>query len=160
MEGIKKIAVICILKHRDHFLLLKRWKEPNKDLYTPLGGKLDPFETPLEAAKRETKEESGIEPNEMNFCGILTETSPTKYNWVSYVYISEIEYQDPPTCNEGTLKWIHKDDLSKIPTPITDLHIYQYVLQNKKFIFDAVYDENLRILQMTEAIENLNIHFT
>ena len=121
---------------------------------------MDPFETPLEAAKRETKEESGIEPNEMNFCGILTETSPSKYNWVSYVYISEIEYQDPPTCTEGTLKWIHKDDLSKIPTPITDLHIYQYVLQNKKFIFDAVYDENLRILQMTEAIENLNIHFT
>ena len=51
MEGLKKVAVICILKHQDKFLLLERLKEPNKDLFTPLGGKIDPFETPLDAAK-------------------------------------------------------------------------------------------------------------
>jgi 8-oxo-dGTP diphosphatase len=157
MEGLKKIAVICILKHKNHFLLLKRLKEPNKDLFTPLGGKLDPFETPLSAAKRETFEESGIEVEDMDFCGILTETSPTKYNWTSYVYLSEIEFQEAPPCNEGTLYWVHKDELDKIPTPITDLHIYKYALQNKKFIFDAVYNENLELLKMSEEIENFEI---
>ncbi|MCP9762360.1 NUDIX hydrolase [Lacihabitans soyangensis] len=157
MEGLKKVAVICILKHQDKFLLLERLKEPNKDLFTPLGGKLDPFETPLDAAKRETWEESGIHVEDMDFCGILTETSPTKYNWTSYVYIAEIDYQDAPECNEGTLKWINADEILNIPTPITDWHIYDYALKKQKFIFDAVYDEELVLLRMDELIENKNI---
>ena len=32
MEGLKKVAVICIIKHQNKFLLLERLKEPNKDL--------------------------------------------------------------------------------------------------------------------------------
>ncbi len=157
MEGLKKVAVICILKHQNKFLLLERLKEPNKDLYTPLGGKIDPFETPLDAAKRETWEESGIVVKTMDFCGILTETSPTKYNWMSYVYMAEIGYQDVPECNEGTLKWINADEILKIPTPKTDWHIYEYALKSQKFIFDAVYDMNLNLLEMSELIENKKI---
>ena len=41
--GIKKVATLCVLKNENRFLLLKRLKEPNKDLFTPVGGKLDPF---------------------------------------------------------------------------------------------------------------------
>ncbi len=157
MEGLKKVAVICILKHQDKFLLLERIKEPNIDLFTPLGGKIEPFETPMDAAKRETWEESGIHVEDMDFCGILTETSPTKYNWTSYVYIAEIDYQDAPECNEGNLKWINADEILNIPTPKTDWYIYDYALKKQKFIFDAVYDEDLVLLRMDELIENKNI---
>ena len=157
MEGLKKVAVICILKNDDKFLLLKRLKEPNKDLFTPLGGKIDPFETPLDAAIRETWEESGIRVEKMDFCGILTESSPTKYNWTSYVYISEIEFQEGPECNEGTLHWINANEILNIPTPKTDWHIYEYAVKNQKFIFDAVYDTDLNLLEMTELIENIKI---
>jgi len=59
-EGLKKTAVLCVLKHGENFLLLKRLKEPNKDSYTPVGGKLDPFESPIKAAIRETWEETGL----------------------------------------------------------------------------------------------------
>jgi 8-oxo-dGTP pyrophosphatase MutT (NUDIX family) len=41
-----------------------------------VGGKLDPFESPLKSAIRETFEETGIKFDTMKFCGILTETSP------------------------------------------------------------------------------------
>lgn len=44
--GLKKAATLCVLRHQNQLLLLKRWKEPNKDLFTPVGGKLDPFEGP------------------------------------------------------------------------------------------------------------------
>ena len=57
--GLKKSAVLCVLKNQDSFLLLKRLKEPNKELYTPVGGKLDPFENPNQTAIRETREETG-----------------------------------------------------------------------------------------------------
>jgi 8-oxo-dGTP diphosphatase len=155
--GLKKVAVLCILKHKNQFLLLKRAKAPNKDMYTPVGGKLDPFESPLQCAIRETWEETGLKINDWKYCGTLTETSPTKYNWVSYTYLAEIEDIEPPYCNEGILKWIHFDELLQVPTPKTDWFIYHYLLHHKPFAFNAIFDENLNLLEMTEDIENLRL---
>lgn len=109
----------------------KRLKEPNKDNFTPVGGKLDPFE------------ETGVKVDTMKYCGILTETSPTEYNWIGYVYIVDIDFVEPPNCNEGTLMWIDFEDLLKEPTPKTDWYVYKYIL-----------DDKLNILSMTEEIEN------
>lgn len=155
--GLKRAATLCVLKHNNQFLLLKRLKEPNKDQYTPVGGKLDPFESPLQAAIRETFEETGIKVTTMKYCGTLTETSPTKYNWINYVYIAEIDFIEPPFCNEDTLNWIAFDDLLKVPTPKTDWFIYKYILDNKPFAFSALYNEDLDLLSMIEEIENTEL---
>ncbi|MCC7318356.1 MAG: NUDIX domain-containing protein [Bacteroidales bacterium] len=155
--GLKRAATICILRHGDKFLLLKRFKEPNKDKFTPVGGKLDPFESPLNSAIRETFEETGISVKTMKYCGILTETSPTEYNWTEYVYIADIDFISPPDCNEGTLEWISFHDLLSVPTPKTDWHIYKYILDEKPFAFSAEYNEQLTLLSMTEEIENVKI---
>jgi 8-oxo-dGTP diphosphatase len=55
MEGLKRVAVICILRNQTNFLLLKRFNEPLKGLYVPVGGKVDPYENPYETALREVK---------------------------------------------------------------------------------------------------------
>ncbi|SNS14426.1 8-oxo-dGTP diphosphatase [Belliella buryatensis] len=144
-EGFKKVATICILRSGDYFLLIKRIKEPNKNFYTPLGGKLDPFETPLNAAIRETWEESGIKVQHMEFKGILTETSPKKYNWISYVYLADIDRHITKKSEEGLLEWIHVDSLLEIPTSQTDWFIYKYIKENKKFILNAEYNNNMEI---------------
>lgn len=119
-EGLKRTAVLCVLKQGHQFLLLKRLKEPNKDTYTPVGGKLDPYENPYDAAIRETREETGIVVPVMKYGGVLVESSPTAYNWVSFVYVAEIDFVPPPICNEGTLEWINFDDVLNVPTPKTD----------------------------------------
>lgn len=155
--GLKRTATLCILRHQDKFLLLKRFKEPNKDKYTPVGGKLDPFESPLRCAIRETFEETGIEVSTMRFCGILTESSPTDYNWTGYVYIAYIDLVPPPPCNEGTLEWISWNELLNVPTPKTDWYIYKYILDQRPFAFSADYDEQLNLVAMVEEIENLKI---
>ncbi|MEO0896929.1 MAG: NUDIX domain-containing protein [Bacteroidota bacterium] len=150
--GLKKAATLCILKHKDEFLLLKRAKEPHQGKYTPLGGKLEAHESPLEAAIRETKEESGIDLPHMDFWGVMTETSPVKYNWICYVYSAEIDKIPPPPCPEGILEWVHTDQLLDISTPKTDWFIYQYILNEQKFILDVQYDESLHILSMKEEL--------
>jgi 8-oxo-dGTP diphosphatase len=155
--GLKRTATLCILRHEDKFLLLKRLKEPNKGYYTPVGGKLDPFESPLQSAVRETREETGIVVDSMKFCGILTETSPTDYKWTGYVYLADIPFQAPPICNEGTLEWVAFDNLLTVPTPKTDWYIYKYILDQKPFAFSADYDEQLNLLSMSEELENKNI---
>lgn len=155
--GLKRTATLCILRHHHMFLLLKRLKNPNKDTYTPVGGKLDPFETPLNSAIRETIEETGIQVDGMKYCGILTETSPTEYNWTGYVYLADIPFSEPPPCNEGTLEWITFNDLLNLPTPKTDWYIYRYILDQKPFAFSAEYDKDLHLLSLKEEIENIQI---
>ena len=151
--GIKKIASMCILKHQHQFLLLKRANEPNQGKYVPVGGKLEPHENPYQAVLRETLEETGIKLETAKFCGLLTETSPVKYNWICYVYLAEIPYQPAPYCDEGTLEWIAIDDLLKVPTPATDWWIYKYVLANKPFVFNAEFDADLNMLWMMDDLE-------
>lgn len=149
-EGLKRTAVLCVLKQGHRFLLLKRLKEPNKDTYTPVGGKLDPYENPYEAAIRETREETGIVVPAMRYAGVLIESSPSPYNWVSFVYVAEIEFLLPPPCNEGTLEWIYFEDVLQVPTPKTDWFIYKYLLEGKLFVFNALYDQKLNLLKMTD----------
>lgn len=157
MEGIKKAAVFCILQSEHQFLLLERNKEPNQGKMVPVGGKIDPYETPLQAVIRETKEETGITIEDPIFCGILTETSPSKYNWISYIYKANINYIPAPFCDEGTLHWIDIHDLHTLDTPPTDMSIYEYVASGQKFILDAIFDKDMNMVSMYEELQGLQI---
>jgi len=155
--GLKKAATLCVLKNDDRFLLLKRFKEPNNNKYTPVGGKIDPFENPLNCAIRETYEETGIKVDSMKFCGLLTETSPINYNWICYVYLAEIDNIPAPDCNEGKLQWINFEQLLEIPTPKTDWFIYKYIVDKKPFAFTAEFNKDMQILSIHEELENKKI---
>lgn len=145
---------MIVLRNGNSFLLLNRYKNPHKGMYTPVGGKLEPYENPLQAALRETKEETGIELDHLEFTGILTETAPANYNWICYVYQAEIEKIPPPFCDEGVLRWVDFEEIPKIPTPSTDPQMYRYIMEGKRFIFTADFDENLNLLHMREELEN------
>lgn len=149
---------MVVLRHEDQFLLLKRAKEPNRGMYVPVGGKLEPFERPLSAAIRETYEETGIQISNPKYCGVLIESSPIQYNWQCNIYLADIDFQPPPPCDEGILQWIPFDEVLKVPTPPTDWHIYQYIKNDKPFAFDAIYDEQLHMLEMREEIEGKLIY--
>ena len=155
--GLKRTATLCVLKNGHSFLLLKRFKEPNKGMFTPVGGKLDPFESPLEAAIRETFEETGIKVESMRYCGLLTETSPTEYNWTNYVYLAEVDAIPAPPCDEGDLEWIHFEDVLNRPTPKTDWFIYKYILEGRPFAFSAHFDEKINMVTMSEEIEGIEV---
>ena len=151
-EGIKKAAVLIVLRSETQYLLLKRAKAPNQGLYTPVGGKIDPFETPEAAAIRETKEETGIEIEVVRYCGVLVETAPSKYNWITFVYLADIEWEEAPYCPEGALEWIAEEDLHTLATPPTDWLIYKYIKEGLPFNFMAELDEDLNLLSMVEML--------
>lgn len=152
MEGSKRAAVFCIIISGDKVLLLKRNYEPNKGKYVPPGGKIEPYESPNDAVVREIKEETGLDLDLIQFCGILTETSPTSYNWISYIYVAYIQYVKINSCDEGEFHWISIDEISNIDTPPTDHFIYKYIMEEKQFIFNAIYDENLMMVKMIDDL--------
>lgn len=155
--GLKQSAAMVVLRHQNQFLLLERNKAPNKGKIVPVGGKVDPFEDPYSAALRETWEETGIRLQHAKYCGILIESSPTTYNWQSSIYIADIDWQEPPACNEGNLLWVDRATLLELPTPPTDWEIYKYILTQKPFAFNAIYDAQLKLLSMVEEIEGIQV---
>lgn len=152
LPPMKKIAVMVILRCGNRYLLLRRAKAPNAGRYAPVGGKLEAHERPVDAAVRETREETGISIVNPVLCGILCETAPVDYNWLCYIYLADIPYQEPPFCDEGVLEWIAHERLAEVPLPATDLVIYDFVQRGEKFVFDAVFDAGLNLLSMTEEL--------
>jgi len=151
-KGLKKAAVLCILRSEAGFLLLRRSKEPNLGKYVPVGGHLEPFETPRAGAIREVKEETGVSIEEPRLVGILTETSPTDYNWIIHIYMADIPAIPPVECVEGTLEWVAQEQLSTIPIPTTDGFIYDYLSRSQFFVCDAVYDENVELITLVDEL--------
>jgi len=150
--GLKKTAVLCVLRSGDELLLLKRNREPNRGLYVPVGGHVDPFEPPRDAAIREVQEETGLLLADVRFCGVLVETSPSKYNWVTFVYSAEVERFFPPDCSEGVLEWVATPRLGNIATPPTDAFIYRFVSEGRPFVMDARFDESLEMTSLADEI--------
>ncbi len=155
--GLKKSAAMVVLRHKEQFLLLKRANPPHPGKYLPVGGKLEPFEDPYSAAIRETKEETGLQLDYLSFCGILIESSPSQYNWQSSIYVADIDKIHPPFCSEGQLEWIPYHKVPQIPTPETDWQVYQYIMNQKPFVFNALYNEALNLVEMTEEIERVKV---
>lgn len=158
--GLKCAAVICVLKSRDtnKYLLLKRNKNPHFDKYIPVGGKLEPFETPDAAAKRELFEETGILECDLKLHGIMTETSPVKYNWILYIYTGVVDEFLPGFCDEGTLEWVSEKTILDLPTPTTDWFIYKLLLEGRAFILDAHYDADLNLLFLRDEVEGIVLY--
>ena len=155
--GLKRSAAMVVLKHGQRFLLLKRANPPNQGMYVPVGGKLEPFEDPYTAAKRETLEETGIQVEHLRYAGVLIESSPTAYNWQCNIYLAEIPMQDPPPCDEGELSWFDYEQIPNIPTPPTDWLIYQFLMRGQVFAFNAILDEQLKLVEMYEEISGMQV---
>ncbi len=152
--GIKRSATMVVLRHEHEFLLLRRSKPPYEGHYLPVGGKIEPHERPIEAALRETQEETGLQlrKEQLRYGGVLAESSPGDYNWICFIYLAHISRVPPPACDEGTLEWISLEQITDIPTPPTDWQIYQYLVRGQSFALDAVYNADMQLLEMREEI--------
>lgn len=99
--NIAKVAMV-VLKHGKQFWIHQR--QANKHVYPALwgigiGGKVDPGESPLQAAIRELFEESGIQAhqNSLEPLGEFNWNDP-QTNYHGYVYLLEIEPDQITAC--------------------------------------------------------------
>ena len=144
-----KIAVLCYLyDDENRLLLLKRIKNPNAGLYSPIGGKLEATigESPHECAIREIQEESGVTvfTNDIRLSGMLSETAyEGETHWLIFLYEvtrpiqhSEIESME---IDEGTLEWIPVDEVESKKIPNTDREIIWPLAKQHRNGFFAVH---------------------
>jgi 8-oxo-dGTP diphosphatase len=125
-----KIAVLCDIRNsKGEMLLLHRLKEPNKGLFSPIGGKLDTAsgESPTQCARREVHEEARVDiPLErFRLVGMISERGyESKTNWLLFYFRVDgpVDFE-PFEMNEGRLEWHMPDEIDHLPLPETDRKI-------------------------------------
>ena len=125
-----KIAVLCYLfDDAGRVLLLHRRKPPNRDLYSPVGGKLeqDCGESPTACAVREIAEEVGldIDASRLHLTGIVSETGyGDETHWLMFLYevIGPVRVERTEF-DEGRLEWHPPQAIEGLGIPDTDREV-------------------------------------
>jgi len=81
--------------------------------YGLCGGKVEKSESPMQAAIRETFEETGVTVNECVFLYERAEPkrTPEGYDFRSYCFYATKWNGEPRSSDEGNVKWCTKEDL-------------------------------------------------
>lgn len=113
-----KLATLCYVRQGGKTLMVHRIKKVNdihEGKWNGLGGKFEPGETPEECARREIREESGLEVRELALKGLLTFPAfAHDEDWYAFVFVAtgvEGQLIDSP---EGTLAWIEDTELPNL----------------------------------------------
>ncbi len=148
-----RIACLCELRDaRGRVLLIHRARDPNRGLYSPIGGKLETAagESPAQCARREIREEAGIDVplDRLHLAGIVSERgfgsapgSEAGMNWLMFWYrvLGPVDVRRE-TIPEGRLEWHAVDEIMALPLPETDrLAIWPTVLDHADGGFFALH---------------------
>lgn len=151
-SGSRKLIPATLIYARlgDRVLMIHRISEGrvgregdyHEGKWNGLGGKLEPDESALECARRELKEESGLDLPEDRFRALGTLHFPNfkahkNEDWLAFVYVARVEESDLSNLiaesPEGKLHWIPARDLLSLNLWPGDRLFIPLVAENKPF---------------------------
>ncbi|HEX9029036.1 MAG TPA: NUDIX domain-containing protein [Anaerolineales bacterium] len=108
---------LIFLTRDEHVLLLKG--APHKRLwanrYNGLGGHIEAGEDVIGAARREIREEAGLNPDQLWLCGVITVDTQQNPGIGIYVLRGECSQGTPSPSREGAAEWMHRSKVSELP---------------------------------------------
>ncbi|MHB9147143.1 MAG: NUDIX hydrolase [Candidatus Amoebophilus sp.] len=126
-------VVICFVYISKRFLLLKRASnESDPGSWGIPGGKIEEYESPLQAMKRELFEETSLESNpSLRMLGSLFFRRPT----IDYtLHTFELQLNEPPRIylskEHSNYKWVSKLQMKKFKLISGTNQVYRYFYQN------------------------------
>jgi 8-oxo-dGTP diphosphatase len=140
-----KIATLLYcFNDRGEILLLERAQEPNRDLWSPPGGKLhtDDGESPYTCACREAMEELALtlQPRDLHLTGIISEHGfQGAAHWLMFLFEVKPRLMTLPAAHrEGRFEFFPRAAVSALPLPATDREsIWPWFWQHRGGFFSA-----------------------
>ncbi|WP_153464252.1 NUDIX hydrolase [Sediminibacillus terrae] len=128
---MSNIFTMCFVENNSQLLLQKRVKKPFKGLWNAPGGKVETYESPIEACKREIQEETGLDIDNVNFRGILTVTNENQKSSDVLMLFHTKEFSGS-LCGseEGEIDWVETEKIySYDNTPESFTYLLPYILE-------------------------------
>lgn len=121
-------SVTCFLRCGDEYLFIHRTKKGNDtdaQRLNGIGGKVDPGENYLQAALRETEEETGyvIDTKDCRLAGVVSLEGGYTDDWIMCFFVMTVPTKTIPigeSNEEGELIWLHKDEVLKSNYELVD----------------------------------------
>ena len=122
-----KISCLIFITNKDgKNLLIKRKKSPNKNFWSPIGGKLNMHlgESPYECARRETMEEVNLQlkDEDLSCFGYISEKNyEGAGHWLMFLFKSKVTLERiPEAIDEGDFNFFSRPEIDKLTIPETD----------------------------------------
>jgi ADP-ribose pyrophosphatase YjhB (NUDIX family) len=108
--------------------------------WLPVGGELEPGETPLEAARRELREETGLEGSFLpalgvdgtppGFIGYEEHLAGAKGLHMNFAFVAEVDTRELAACDEwDAARWVRAEDLAGLTCPDNVRELAELALQ-------------------------------
>ncbi|MFP3951597.1 MAG: NUDIX hydrolase [Candidatus Bathyarchaeia archaeon] len=113
------VGVGILIQRGDEYLLIKRASEPDAGLWSIPGGLVEVGERVEEAARREAKEETGLDVHLISLLDVIDkivydEDDQIKYHFVILDYIAEpVSGTMAPRDDALEARWVHPKDLHR-----------------------------------------------
>jgi 8-oxo-dGTP pyrophosphatase MutT (NUDIX family) len=155
-KRLVQTSVTNFLYHGDNYLFIHKGlhKKIDGGRLNGVGGRVERDENYLDAAIRETEEETGyiVSPEDIQLCGVVRLEGGYKNDWVFCVFKIKVPSKKIPLgshTEDGELRWIHKDRvLDSDHELVDDIHYFFKDIVEGKIIFfmDAKLDDNQKIV--------------
>ncbi|CAN5124568.1 hypothetical protein BH11PAT4_BH11PAT4_0670 [soil metagenome] len=111
-----KHTTLCFLVTEKEILLAIKKRGHGEGKWNGVGGKLDPNETPVDAAKREAQEEIGVMPLELEKVGEIVSLFPEipiekRFDQIIHVFLCRSWEGEPTESEEMLPQWYPQDTL-------------------------------------------------
>jgi 8-oxo-dGTP diphosphatase len=118
-RNFMKNTTLCYIEHNGKYLMLHRTKKKNDenvDKWIGVGGKFEAGESPFDCARREIKEETGLDGIPLSYRGIVTFVSNEYGTEYMHLFTATAKSDKIDViCDEGELVWIEKSKVSNLP---------------------------------------------
>lgn len=111
-------TTLCYLEKDGCYLMLhrvKKKKDVNKDKWVGVGGKFEPGEDALACALREVREETGLTMRAPVYRGVVDFYCPPWEPERMHLYTCADFTGQMTDCDEGTLEWVPKGEVCRLP---------------------------------------------
>ena len=106
---------LTFLTRQDQVLLLRLGPDRGEwgGLLNGVGGHVEPGEDPLQSARREIEEETGLSPTDLRLVGVVIIDTGSSPGIGLYVFVGKAEAGELREGSEGTPEWISLDALDE-----------------------------------------------
>lgn len=146
-------ANLCFIIKAGRALLIRKKRGLGAGKINAPGGKLEPGESAMDAAIRETREEIGVTPLGLEECGVLHFQFADGYSLHCTVFVASDLDGEPIETDEATPFWVPLDAIPYDEMWEDDQHWLPLMLEGKTFAGFFTFDGETMLTREVEVRE-------